>query len=401
MKKSVIIISGILILTILVAVWIYLLFFGTPRTPNEVFANLGISGGVDSAPITFDTDLPAQEPVTKIAQPTSALQQLTTRPVAGMQVQYGAQGPKVWYMERGTGYIYQIDLTTRVETQLSQVTIPLVTKATFAPDGSSVLYSRTAPTTEHTIAVFATTSNQLVVTDFITLPPVAENIVYETDTTVLYTIPSDQNTIGYRYDITTEIREELFIVPLTQITMSWGEGRDSMVLYTKPDFRLPGYAYTIVNNELVPYGPSGKGLTVTGTDSYGVFTTLPEQATRPTTNFVLATGEVYDVLQVLIPEKCAVSQADTDQLWCASPSERVNQSFVNDWYKGTVSTNDYLFSLSIRRESGRLLADFQEDTGRVIDVTDLQVDQAKANLLFRNRIDNTLWRYDLLFDSNQ
>jgi hypothetical protein len=397
MKKSFLIIIGVIIVIILIAIWVYLLFFGTPRTPDEIFANLGMSGGTDSAPVMDEEFLPPSDPVVQIAAPTSPLQQLTTRPIAGMMVQGTPDERIVWYMERGTGYIYQIDLLTRLETILSQVTIPQVTAATFSPSASSVLYTKSSPTIEHIVAVLATTSEQIFIADYISLPPMAENIVYETDTTLLYTISSNDSTTGYRYNLESEVREELFIIPFTQITVNWGNGQDSIVVYTKPDHRLPGYSYTVRNNQLNAYHQSGNGLVVVNTDTFSAHTVIPPRVPRPVTTLHTNTGDSSEIAQLIIPDKCAFHPQDIDTLWCASPSNALTPSFINDWYKGTVTSNDYLWQISVRGNSAKLLSAFENDTGRIIDAVDVLIAGDLSSILFRNRIDNTLWLYDLTF----
>ena len=48
MKKQIFIVAGTLIVVLLLAVWGYLFFFGTPESADDVFANLGLNGEVDT-----------------------------------------------------------------------------------------------------------------------------------------------------------------------------------------------------------------------------------------------------------------------------------------------------------------------------------------------------------------
>jgi len=47
MKRSVFIITGIILAIVLIAVWVYVLFFGTPTSLDEQFANFGVGDTID------------------------------------------------------------------------------------------------------------------------------------------------------------------------------------------------------------------------------------------------------------------------------------------------------------------------------------------------------------------
>src|SRR6056297_1164176 len=112
MKRPVFIIIGIILVIVLIAVWIYVLFVGTPTSIDEQFAEFGFGETVE--PINPEPVVePQPEPVVDIAT-DQRLRQLTTRPVAGFaEIQVStSSAPAVVYMEVGTGHIFSIDLTS-------------------------------------------------------------------------------------------------------------------------------------------------------------------------------------------------------------------------------------------------------------------------------------------------
>ena len=137
MNKQVFIIIGSVIVLILLAVWVYLLFFGTADTADDVFANLGLNGEEDTT-IVVAPIVEEEQPLVNMERPK--LRQLTTKPVAGFnEVQHTASStPVLYYAEMGTGHIYTINLQSGEEVRISGTTIAQANEALFSHDGATV-----------------------------------------------------------------------------------------------------------------------------------------------------------------------------------------------------------------------------------------------------------------------
>ncbi|MEZ4194898.1 MAG: hypothetical protein R3B53_00660 [Candidatus Paceibacterota bacterium] len=137
MKQKTLIIIGVVIVFILLFAWIYLLFFGTPQDPKQVFSDLGF-GGEEETGIVIPP--PIEEPLPETPAERPKLRQLTTRPVVGfVEVQATTTDPvTVYYAEAGTGHIYEVDPLSGNEKRISNTTIAEASYATFSPLGDYV-----------------------------------------------------------------------------------------------------------------------------------------------------------------------------------------------------------------------------------------------------------------------
>lgn len=140
MRKSLLIAGGTGIILLLVAMWVYLLFFGTPKNINDVFTSFDFGDN----PEPFIPPPPTETPIEQ--NPTvnlsgKALRQLTTRPVIGFREIVGdaSTTPQLYYAEAGTGHMYSIDLRSGVERRISGTTIIDASRAVFSMDGKTVV----------------------------------------------------------------------------------------------------------------------------------------------------------------------------------------------------------------------------------------------------------------------
>ena len=117
MNKPIFIIIGALIILVLIFIWVYLLFFGTPKTVTEVFTDFGGSSEtvIDQ---NNNIDLATTSDNTVINTERKKLRQLTTKQVAGfseIDEPITASLPSLYYVEMGTGHVYSIQLETGEE----------------------------------------------------------------------------------------------------------------------------------------------------------------------------------------------------------------------------------------------------------------------------------------------
>lgn len=387
MNRPLIITIGIILILIVLGVWIYLLFFGTPDSPDEVFSNLGFE--LQTQPTTIAAPVAIPEQVTTIDTTTEALQQLTTRAVAGFTFVSSSSTQHVRYAERGTGHIYNINLATGVEEALSRTTIPQTAQAFFSPDGESVAL---VTHTNYTSNVFVGSLGDAVNLEGIQLPTDAKNVRFLNNTDILYTLAQNGVTNGFRQNLQTLSSSQLFSFPFMNIDMTWGSNLERMYLATKPDRNHEGFIYTIENGDLKPATPSAYGLSALHNNNTMVITFI-EDGTYISTIHPTDTEQTY--LPIIAPrEKCVFDARIPNQLWCAAPVTIPSTTFVDDWYKGTVTSEDDLWRVDIDSGVAELYVSFKETTGRVIDVATIATSQTSTALAFINKTDQTLWLYD-------
>ena len=388
MNRALIITSGIVIIILVLGVWIYLILFGTPEKGGEIFTNLGFE--ISQQDTTITPPAPNQPLDTLVdTQSEGALRQLTTRPIAGFAFASTSNGTAVRYIERGTGHLYEINLTSGIETLLSGTTVPKVSEAVFSPNANTVALTSYTNNQSNIFVGTLGSNNNLT---GISLQPGAENISFSMDNEVLYTISANGTTLGYRHNMDTLTQTEVFSMNYSNLDVGWGNGLETTYLATKPSQELEGFIYTVINNIVTPATFSAYGLSALFDTNYILTTFIRDGAY--VSSVVSADGIARDLPILALKEKCVFSENNANYLWCAAPIANISTSFVEDWYKGITTSNDSLWQVNIASQSAQLYATPEILTGRTIDVQNIAISSTGTLLTFTNKSDQTLWLFD-------
>lgn len=392
MNRAIIITIGIIIIILVLGVWVYLMFFGTPDNSKEVFANLGFEIAQQDTTITPPVN---NQPLDTLVdtQSRDALRQLTTRPIAGFTFASTSAGQTVRYIERGTGHMYEINLESGQEDMLSRTTIPQVSSAVFAPSGKTVALTSY---NEYQSNVFVGTLADDVNLSGITLQPDARNLSFSTDNEVLYTVATNGTTKGYTHNIQTLSQSEVFSMNYTNLDIAWGGGLDKTYLTTKPSRELEGFIYTTEDNTLTPATYSAYGLSALFTNDSILTTSIQDDSYI--SSVIDSTGKTQNLPILALKEKCVFDTFSANYVWCAAPISEIPASFVENWYKGTVTSADNLWLVNTANQTAQLYANPENLVGRTIDVKNIDTNTTGDYLAFTNKIDHTLWLYDLTIE---
>ena len=71
------------------------------------------------------------------------------------------------------------------------------------------------------------------------------------------------------------------------------------------------------------------------------------------------------------------------------------RSYPDDWYQGAISFNDRIWKIDVAGRLAELTLDFSSATGKPLDAEALAVDPLSKELVFVNKIDGSLWGYQL------
>ncbi len=384
MKRTVFIIIGSIVLLLVFSLWVYLLLFGAPKEINEAFTNLGFGN-----PTPIEEYDPALEQTAQLNLAGGALSQLTTRPVAGFAfVENASSTQKIRYVEQGTGHVYEIDLLSGVESRVSGKTHLAVTGAVFAPDGQAVALQSETETGEAAVLEELGSRDRNH-----ELPSAATEMQFISSTTIRYLLPSEEGAIGYSYDLNEMTTDEIFSLPLADVSAWWTD--TDVWLFNAPAPRLRGGLYRIENDTLLSANPSAYALSAvlppSGRDLFLVTAAdLDRNGNLSSTLVKPATGTNLELPFVAFPDKCAFS-TDLATLWCASTALELERNAQSDWYKGLVSYSDHLWTIDTNTGRTALLENLMDAAGREIDVIDLSIDQHSHYILFKNKHDDTLW----------
>lgn len=395
MNKRILVIAGVLLIVVLVATWVYLLVFGVPESPSDVFADFGF------APEN-DPSIVAPEVVATDPQPTvavggaSRLKQLTTREVAGF-APLTSTTSAVMYAELGTGHLYHINLTTGEERKVTGTTIPQAHDAHIAADGSLVvLRSRYHASSEVILGrVNASTSEVSIVVLDDAIGEHLLDLALTAENDLLYTVSGGGQLTGHALSLSSMSTRQLFTIPFSEATVLWGKSAGaSHLALPKPARLLAGYLYQL-RGGLSPLPMEGYGLTAAANAAYVLYNASVDGEYR-SHSYNRASGESTRSALMALPEKCAGDETDSTTLYCGYDIGSTNHELPDDWYQGAVRFDDDLWALDLETGEAVSLVDIRGEAGREVDVVNIVHEPLQSNaLFFINKNDNTLWMYDL------
>jgi hypothetical protein len=386
MSRYILITAGITLILLMIGLWVYLIAYGAPEKPREIFSNLGVlSSGEEVRIVEPEVN---QNSNVQLSLTGSPLQQLTTRAVAGFTFLPG-EGKILRYVERGTGYAFEIDLSSGTEKQVSLTTVSQTREATFSPEGTRVVLT-TYEGNDQTIRLGSfTAENEL---ELEVLPDGTENVAFDDEDTLYYTVEEGGVSVAYALDIQTGKRSEKARIPFANADMIWGEGITGMHTFPKPSALFESALYNVSGGTLTPVSLPQFGLTAFGMRNILISSALEGNTYRSTAHI----GKDKERFAFfMIPEKCAFNTFTGTEIWCASALVEQGNDDLGDWYKGTKSFEDHLWITDIGDLTTSYSVSLTELGGRVIDVDGMQLNATGELMLIRNKIDGALWVYKI------
>jgi hypothetical protein len=393
MNRVFFIITGVLVVAIVIAIWIYVLVFNTTpgTTPRFALFDFG-----DTSRNT-DTSIPIEPDSTSIT-PTSTpsrkpLRQLTTRQVAGYAdfIPNSATTPVVLIVERGTGHVYSIDTVTGTETRVSATTFANTMHASIFPNtGLAALQIGYGERSSLQLISVSTTSDQS--TDIATIPNTGIDFTFSsTGDVLLYSSYVDSELRGFAYNVTTDTTRQIFVSPFREARVVWGNTAQSRhYLYPKAAKLLEGFVLVFENGSFSRVPADGFGLVADGRANTLIFS---RQNNREFQSSIYHEGEVVSIPLMVFPEKCDFL-ADTTRFWCGHEIGIKPRDLPDAWYRGEAIFNDNLWLFDGITQSAIEIVDIESESGRNVDVTNLTVGTNGTSVYFQNRTDGSLWIYE-------
>ncbi len=299
---------------------------------------------------------------------------------------------EIRYIERASGNIYSFVLGKRTLTRLGNKTLPGIQEASWVTDGSRafVRYLNADRTSESVETYMLPATGE---GGYFLEQNLSEVKVFGNNT--LFTLlSSTAGSVGTVANVDGTNVRTLFTSPLS--SLQFHVASSTYVAATKPSSGLDGYGFLVspTNGTFTRIlGPlrglsvlpsvSGNQIVYSYVSQGAVRMSIVDRVTRSSTVLPLAT----------LAEKCAWA-ADESAIYCAIPTS-FGGNLPDDWYQGAVSFSDRLWRIDLVSRQAVLLIDPRETADVTIDAIGLTVDSAKDALTFVNRIDGSLWVYDL------
>ena len=384
MNRTLIVTTGILFILLMLVMWGYLFMYGAPKQTREVFSNLGIIPTSDTQTTrTVEALAPLQKNESRLSLGAGPLEQITTRAVAGFT--FLADEPNtIIYAERGTGHIYEINLTSSLERQISVTTLPQTVNAIFSPNASYVaLTVHEGYNKKTTVGTLQKGSDSMSFTD---LPYNADNIAFTQDSKIHYTRREAHKTLGYLFDMTSKKETLLFSAPQNDATVNWTDSK--AFIAPKPTRFFEGALYEIASGKLIPKTTMLLGLRAFVVGENILYSYIQD---KQYVGEAIVGGKIIKQAIVLIANKCT-SDTTVGNLWCAAPLTTPS-TYLESWYKGEIISEDYLWHVNLISGEATVAGDFPKLAQQTLDVSVLTASHDTSSLLFINKTDQTLWIY--------
>ena len=390
MKKPLFIIFGILIIVVLIAVWVYLLFFAKTEDNLGLFNNFfGDEVAVEVAPLpTASTE--ENVPVNLERPP---LRQLTTRPVAGFNEVVDINGAlEIYFVEMGTGHLYSINRESGEERRLSGTTIVQAREAYISDDGNTVAIASLTNTKLKNLSLFRLDRENNSLTEVIT--EVVQDF-YLKNNYLFFTVAEASGLEAYAYDLNTLTKSNVFSLPFNEARVEWGDTVSGPhYVYPKATYALQGFLYEVEAGKLTRLPLEGFGFSALVSTSTILFTKISDQT--PTSYlYDRKTHQIKNLELAILPEKCLILE-NTPTFVC--PLDLVNTlpyQMPDLWYQGDLSFSDSLVQIDTMTGISDIIVDILSESGREVDVLKLSYDDvAFEAYYFTNKNDNSLWMYE-------
>jgi hypothetical protein len=392
MKKPIIIVVGVILVIVLALAWAYLLFYGTPKSVEEVFSNFGEEGQVEEnlppPPIVEENTAS-----TTVNLTSAKLRQLTTRPIAGYKEipQSSSTPASLYYAEKGTGHVYSISLETGEERRISGTTIPQANRVEFSEDGEFIAITNSD--NEPVLRVGKIGSNNDL--ELLDLEEKVTDFHLTQKGELLYANITDQGLGAVSYNLKTGSKKSIFSIPFHEATILWGEdGSGKHHFYPKTSYALPGYLYEVSGGIIGRLPFAGNGFSAKANSDIVLYTTTENNS--PSTHIYNFVEEIDQELNsVLIPEKCFLPETGVT-FYCGQGQAKSSHTLLDSWYKGQTSFKDTLVSISSGLDfSSEIMVDTFKETSREVDAINIELNTEETKLYFINKNDNTLWLYEI------
>ncbi len=397
-----------IVLTILIFILIlggsgiwYFFFNGKDTLVGEALRDvLPFGNGGSDVTTTADEDKPVEISPVSNNQNIPKLFRLSETPVAGAVSLIKNGSEIVRFVDRATGHIYDINPVTLEKTKIANNTQPKIYEAYFRKDGNGVI-----------MRSLKNDSDEVSNLSIELIPPKS------TSTTALYTeitsilrgnitsiaisdtgklVYADKDAQGViMSDFTGNNPRTLYSSAFNDWLVSWSG--EVVTLTTKASSAADGFSYSLSlkGNLSKLLGPIN-GLTVNRSPD-GKKAIYSSSADGKIRSFVqnTITGQNFEVLPSLLPEKCVWSKKNPNIVYCGT-SENFEVGGEPDlWYQGITHLNDNLWKFDMENGSADLVVEPRKTYEVQMDIINPFITPDEDYLVFMNKNDLSLWALKL------
>jgi hypothetical protein len=299
--------------------------------------------------------------------------------------------PSLRYVERVTGHIYQMYLDNKVESKISNSTIPSIYEAIWDSKATSVIYRYLAEDNKTINSFMATLGG----TKGEFLPENITSVSLSSDgTKFFYLTKVPGSVIGYTRAFGDEKVLRVFNSPFSEWLSQWASPQ-KIFLTTKPSSSIKGslFALNLGTGLMTKVLGGVLGLTTLANPDGSLVLYSSSTSSGPMLEVLnIDKHTTLDIFTYGLPEKCIWSQ-DKINIYCAVPNEINTKDYPDTWYQGRVSFDDRFVKINTETKSTTEIVDSMDETA--VDAINLFLNKTEDTLFFINKKDSTLWSLDL------
>jgi len=390
------IIWGIVIVLLLAAaafaVWWFFFRTTTSITPPTTSGTFPESGKLGDIEAPSDDDGEEFGFGTETGEGPS-LRQLTTEPVAGAVIFSRGGETVVRWAERGTGHFFEESVTANSPTRISNQTIPEIGDVIWRPDGNGVIvrYEKNSAGTSYIESFYAPVNASAKEGDTLRasfLPRNIKTIAFSpTGNTIFYLSENSAGSTATLAAPDGTKKSSLIELPIKDLSVNWPVN-DSVFLTTRAAAGIGGVVFSLGSqNGLFDAVGQGFGLTTIANRTGSLILKSKNGALSVARR---SEGTETSVGLTTIADKCVWGKKDKTEAYCAVPQSSSQEDLLDNWYQGTITTRDSLWSINGEDVETNLLTSFN-DARENIDAFNLDISADDKYIIFQNKDDLTLW----------
>jgi len=301
--------------------------------------------------------------------------------------------PSLRYVEKATGHVYQMTLSTKKVDKISNSTIPSIYEAFLNSEASTIIY-RYLSTNESTInsymATFGGTTGEFLPSDIIDMS------ISPDKNSFFYLVKSSDGVIGVTKSFNESKSNQVFSSPFTEWLSQWISNQ-KIYLTTKSSWSTDGSLFSLntINGSLTKIFGGVAGLTTLSNNDGSLILYSVSTDTGPRLEVFNISNHTTEDLGVYgLPEKC-IWALDNISIYCALPKTITGIQYPDSWYQGLISFEDYFAKIDTNINQVSTVADSTAVNEIPVDATKLFFNKNESQLFFTNKKDLTLWSLDL------
>ncbi|OGG58452.1 hypothetical protein A2853_02025 [Candidatus Kaiserbacteria bacterium RIFCSPHIGHO2_01_FULL_55_17] len=320
------------------------------------------------------------------------LAQVNKSQTAGAGFVESGTSTRLRFVERGTGFIFDVIPETLALERLTNTLILRTYEAFVAADGRLLVRGTEedggVTTIVASVAATSTSDGSRMLTQQ-RLPNGIRSITANTTgREILYVVEGSTGAVASRAAWDGTKAKEVFASAISGWQLHW-LGSERIILVQNPSDNIPGYSYEVQKNgAFVPLLRAIPGLTLLPHPSSRALLYGASGGTLTLFARTSATSTSGSLPIRTTADKCVWDPKQQFIAYCAVPQSLPAPSFLDRWYRGEVHTADAWWRVDAGAASAELLF---SPGNAVLDVERPVIDNSGNYIAFVNAVDKSLW----------